>query len=284
MKLSLAVATLGRTQEVEELFESFARQPFRDFEVILVDQNKDDRLAPVVARYASHFPVRHIRSDVQNASHARNVGLGAATGELVGFPDDDCLYQPDTMERVVAHFDRDLELGFLGSPCVSPEGGFINGRWTPESCAITDKTVWTTLAGYSMWMRTAGARAVGGFDPAIGPGTPWGSSEEPDFALRLLRRGYRGEYDAGIGIFHPDKSLSAHATARAFHYGAGMGRVLRRHRIAPPIALTYFYRPIGGLLLSLARGRRLNARYYWGTLRGRLFGYMAQPARESSHV
>ncbi len=279
MMLSLIVASVGRTEELNDLFQGFVDQPFRDFQVILVDQNEDDRLAPIVARFRGQFPLQHIRSEVRNASHARNVGLAAATGEIVGYPDDDCQYQPDTMTRVAAHFNSDPELTLLGGPCVSATGEHINGRWAPVPCPITEKNVWTTMAGYSMWIRTPAARAVGGFDPAIGPGTPWGSSEEPDFALRLLRRGYRGWYDTRVTIRHPDKSLSAHATARAFHYGAGMGRVFRRHSIAAPIALTFFVRPIGGLLVSLLRARPQHARYYWGTFRGRLFGYLADPAR-----
>ena len=279
MKLSLVVATVGRSEEIRELLAGFAAQPYRDFEVLLVDQNTDDRLVPIVEQFSGQFPVRHIRSDVRNASHARNVGLFAAKGEIVGFPDDDCLYQADTMTRVVEHFDKDPDLTLLGSPCVSSTGELINGRWETESCPITDKTVWTTMAGYSMWIRMEAALAVGGFDPAIGPGTPWGSSEEPDFALRLLRRGYCGWYDVGIGIRHPDKSLTPHAINRAHLYGAGMGRVMRRHSVAAPIALTFFIRPLGGLLLSLGQVRLGNARYYWGTLRGRLFGYLAQPAR-----
>ncbi len=279
MKLSLVVASVERTQEVNDLLEGFRTQPFRNFEVIIVDQNKDDRLAPIVSRFSTEFPVKHIRSDVQNASHARNVGLFAATGDIVGFPDDDCLYQPDTMTRVMEHFERDGSLTLLGGSCVSPTGKLVNGRWTPVSCAINEKNVWTTMQGFSMWIRMEAARAVGGFDPAIGPGTPWGSSEEPDFGLRLLRRGCRGFYDVTLGVRHPDKTLSPHAIHRAFHYGAGMGRVLRRHSIALRIALPYFIRPLGGVLLSLLRARVAHARYYWGTFRGRLFGYMAQPAR-----
>jgi glycosyltransferase involved in cell wall biosynthesis len=279
MKLSLVVATVERTQELHDLLQGFATQPFRDFEVVIVDQNEDDRLVSIVSEFQSQFPVNHIRSDVRNASHARNVGMFAAQGEIVGFPDDDCLYQPDTMARILEHFDRDTNLTLLAGPCRSRAGKFSNGRWTPFSCAIDDKTVWTTIAGYGMWIRMGPAREVGGFDPAIGPGTPWGSGEEPDFALRLLRLGYRGFYDVSLAIYHPEKALSAHATKRAFHYGAGMGRVLRRHSIAARITLPYFIRPIGGMLLSLVRARMLNARYYWGTFRGRLFGYMAQPAR-----
>ena len=279
MKLSLVVASVDRTQELHDLLQGFATQPFRNFEVIIVDQNKDDRLVPIVAEFAASFPLLHLRSEVRNCSHARNVGLEAATGDIVGFPDDDCMFQPDTMLRILQDFKQDPELTLLAGNCVSPTGELINGRWTPVSCRIDDKTVWTTICGFAMWIRTDRAREVGGFDPAIGPGTQWGSGEEPDFALRLLRKGYRGYYDVSIGILHPNKHLTPHAIARAFHYGAGMGRVLRKHSIAAWITLPYFIRPIGGMLLSLLRRRMSHARYYWGTFRGRLFGYMAAPAR-----
>lgn len=275
MKLSLVVPTVERTAEVSALFEGFATQPYKDFEVILVDQNGDDRLVPIVGRFSPLFRLRHLRSDVRNASNARNIGLFAAEGEITGFPDDDCLYKPDTMTRVVAHFAADPELVVLAGPCVSETGARINGRWTNHSCIINDKTVWTTIMGPSMWMRTQETQAVGGWDMAIGPGTPWGSCEEPDLILTLLRRGYKGWYEADLGVYHPDKQLTPHAVKRAFSYGAGMGRVLRKHGIAIGIALPYFIRPIGGLLLSLVRGRSLNATYYWQTFRGRLFGYRA---------
>lgn len=279
MKLSLVVASVDRTQELHDLLAAFATQPFRNFEVLIVDQNGDDRLLPMIAEFSPQFPLVHIRTSVRNCSNARNVGLFAATGDIVGFPDDDCLYQPDTMERVARHFEQDPTLTLLAGNCISESGELINGRWTTHSCEINDKTVWTTVIGFAIWMLTTPAREVGGFDTAIGPGTPWGSSEEPDLALRLLRRGYRGHYDIGLGIYHPDKRLTPSAIARAFLYGAGMGRVLRKHSIAAWIAAPYFIRPIGGMLVSLLRVRLSHARYYWSTFRGRLFGYMAAPAR-----
>jgi glycosyltransferase involved in cell wall biosynthesis len=278
MKLSLVVATVDRTQELHDLLSGFASQPYRDFEVIIVDQNSDERLDPIIAEFSSSLAIRHYRQSVRNCSDARNFGLAQAQGEIVGFPDDDCMYQPETMIRVMDHFARDPKLVLLCGNNVSPTGELITGRWTQYSCSIDERNVWTTTIGFAMWIRTEQARSVGGFDPKIGPGTPWGSSEEPDFAVSLLRRGYKGYYDVELGILHPDKKLTPHAIKRAYHYGAGMGRVLRKHSIRLSIALPYFLRPIGGMLLSLLRARFSHARYYWDTLRGRLFGYLAAPA------
>ena len=284
MKLSLVVATVGRTGELQTLLEGFRAQPFQDFEVIIVDQNDDDRLLPLVLHFGASFPVVHLRSSVRNVSHARNLGLFAASGQVVGFPDDDCLFRPDTMQRVAEYLTRIPTHALLSGNYSSPEGKLINGRWTMHSCEIDDRTVWTTVQASSLWVRTPIAQEVGGFDPEIGPGTQWGSGEEPDFVIRIARRGYRCFYDVTLGILHPDKSLSPVAASRAFVYGAGMGRVLRKHSIALPIVLPYFYRPIGGVLLNLLRRRMQFASYYWGTFRGRLFGYLARPVAGSGSV
>ncbi len=279
MLLSLVVGSVNRTRELHELLESFVAQPCRNFEVIVVDQNEDDRLLPVLHDFHGQFPLTHLRSAVRNTSQARNTGLAVARGEIIGFPDDDCRFLPETMSAVMRHFSADPGLTVLAGNYQSPSGELVNGRWTRRSCAIDDRTVWTTIMGAAFWVRTAPAREVGGFDPSVGPGTQWGSSEEPDFVLNLLRRGYRGYYDVTLGVIHPDKRLSAAATERAFLYGAGMGRVLRKHRIAPMITLGYMLRPLGGLLVSLLRTRGSHARYYRRTLRGRIHGYLARPSR-----
>ena len=276
MKLSLVVATVNRTEELYALFASLAAQPFRNFEVILVDQNRDGRLHALAAEFAPKFPLKHLFSPIANCCLARNLGIEEATGEIIGFPDDDCVYRPDTMLRVMQRFEHDAKLALLGGNCVSPEGRLVNGRWMLHSCEITAETVWTTLQGFAMWMRTDAVRKVKGFDPEIGPGTRWGSSEEPDLALRLLRRGCHAYYDLEIGVLHPDNTMTPHAVERAPLYGAGMGRVLRKHSIPLRIALRYFLRPAGGVLLNLLRARPLAVRYYWRTLRGRLSGYFAQ--------
>jgi len=54
LRASLVMATLGRTVEIDRCVDSLAAQTRRDFELIVVDQNPDDRLVPVVAR-AAHW-------------------------------------------------------------------------------------------------------------------------------------------------------------------------------------------------------------------------------------
>ena len=55
-RFSLILCTINRDQVVREYFESLVRQQDPpSFEVILIDQNKDDRLLPIMADFEDRF-------------------------------------------------------------------------------------------------------------------------------------------------------------------------------------------------------------------------------------
>jgi glycosyltransferase involved in cell wall biosynthesis len=126
--ISLIIATMGRVEELRDLFDSLVAQSHPALDVILIDQNRDERLAPVVAAYAPQLTLRHMRSPRPHANAARNLGLRAAIGDIVAFPDDDCTLPPGTLARVARSFgDPGLEV--LTGPAASPTGGLGSGRW-----------------------------------------------------------------------------------------------------------------------------------------------------------
>jgi glycosyltransferase involved in cell wall biosynthesis len=280
MRCSLIVATRGRDAELAELFDSLLAQGEAALEVIVVDQNADDRLVPVIAGFDGRLALRHVRSGVANANHARNLGLGLARGEIVGFPDDDCTFPPGLLARVLAAFAADPALAILTGPAASPEGGLGSGRWRERSGPITVADAFVSIIEFNLFLRRPVALALGGFDIRLGPGTPFGSAEGNDLVLRALAAGHAAWYERDQRIVHPDKRLSSVAVARAALYGMGLGHVLRRHRVPVRVALPFFIRPLGGALLALARGHGLAARYYWQSWRGRLAGFLAPGARD----
>ncbi len=274
MTVSLIVATRGRTDELAVLFDTLLAQGTAP-EVIVVDQNGDERLSPIMNAYGQRMTLHWLRSDVANACHARNLGLRAATGDVVGFPDDDCLYPDGVLAQVAAGF-ADPALGVLTGPAASPEGGLGSGRWRAEAGAITLDNVWTSVIEFNLFLRRDLALRLSGFDETLGPGTPFGSAEGNDLVARAIKAGATAVYDPQLRIIHPDKRLTRVAVARAALYGAGLGRVLRRHARGAVI-LPFLIRPVGGMVLSAARWRWLEVSYYAATLRGRLKGLWAAP-------
>lgn len=281
MQISLVVATRGRDHDIVMLLDSLLAQDFPALDVTIVDQNADDRVVPIVSAYAPRMQLRHLRSDVANANHARNLGLHGATGDLVGFPDDDCIFPPGVLARVATRFAAEPVLQVLTGPAASPEGGLGSGRWREDAGAITLKNVWTSVIEFNLFLRRDTAVQLGGFDEQLGPGTRFGSAEGNDLVARAIRLGHRAAYDPGLRIVHPDKRLTPVAVERAQAYATGLGLVLRRHAPGIGIWAPFFVRPLGGMLLSALRLRHLEFAYYAATLRGRIAGWFAADPRRA---
>lgn len=277
-RFSLIVATRGRDADVGVLLDSLLAQRRDDLEVIVVDQNGDDRLVPILARFADRLTVTHLRSARAHANHARNLGLAQARGAIVAFPDDDCILPSGVLDRVAAAF-ADPTLAVLTGPAASPEGGLGSGRWRAEGGPITLANLWTSVIEFNLFLRREVARALGGFDERMGPGTPWGSAEGNDLVARAIGAGHRALYDPELRIIHPDKRLTPVAVERARGYGAGLGVALRRHAPGIGVWLPFFIRPLGGLALAALKRNHLQAAYYLATFRGRLAGFLARQAR-----
>jgi GT2 family glycosyltransferase len=275
MKFSLVVATVQRVDELQILLESLSRQTYSDFEVVIVDQNDDDRLVPIVAAFTQRMGVRHCRSVVKGLSHARNLGSRVAGGEIIGFPDDDCIYPAGVLEFVQKKFEKDPELISISGTAVSPSGERGSGRWTAAGGEISVRTVWTSVIAFSFFIRSEALHTLGGFDETLGVGARFGSAEETDLILRVMEEGGKAVYDPTLVIVHPDKRLTAEAARRAFRYGTGLGRVLRKHRAPLRTAFIFMVRPAGGIVLNVLSLKPLAVRYYWNTLGGRLAGYFA---------
>jgi GT2 family glycosyltransferase len=279
-RFSLVMATRGRTTEIAEFLDSLIAQGREDAECIIVDQNDDDRLDALLAPYAGRLRLTHRRSAIANANHARNLGLREAVGEIVAFPDDDCLFPRGTLAMVDKAFADDPALMVLTGPAASPEGGLGSGRWRDSRGAITDENVWTSVIEFNLWLRRPVALAMGGFDEGMGPGTPIGSAEGNDLVLRAIHAGHAARYEPALRVVHPDKRLSDVATARARLYGRGLGFALRRHGVAPGVWLPFAIRPLGGVVVSLLKGRPRDAAYYAMTFAGRAAGFLRRDARD----
>lgn len=274
MRFSLVMATRGRDREIAAFLDSVLAQGNAAAEVIIVDQNEDDRVARAIAPYAERLPIRHLRTGRAHANHARNMGLCEAEGDIVGFPDDDCTYPEGLLAQVAAAFAADPALAVLTGPAASPTGGLGSGRWRASGGAIDARNVWTSVIEFNLWLRRDVALALDGFDEAMGPGTPLGSAEGNDLVLRAIAAGHAARYDPALRVVHPDKRLSDVAVGRARLYGRGLGFALRRHRVPAGAWLPFAVRPLGGVALSLARLRPAEAGYYAMTLLGRAEGFL----------
>jgi glycosyltransferase involved in cell wall biosynthesis len=239
----LVVATVGRTAELGRFLDSLNAQTHRDFRVLVVDQNTDDRVVPLLEGRAER-----LRS-APGLSRARNMALPELTGDVVAFPDDDCVYPPDLLARVAARLN-----GLDG----------VTGRepwWTARAATLTRDNLWNRAISFTIFLKRDVVERVGPFDERLG--LPSSSGEEIDYLIRALDAGARIEYDPTIVVEHPRKDADV-----ATRDGESIGYLLRKHRYGPKTVARMLLRPAAGMLVHPRR-----ARFHAATLRGRWRGY-----------
>lgn len=271
---SLLCATVGRTDKLGRMLNALAAQTAHDFELVVVDQNPPGVLEPILAAYADRIAIVHLRSE-RGLSKARNVGLKACRGALVGFPDDDCWYPQDLVARLIALFAADPAVDVLTGRTTDAAGVDSLGLFLSADAAIDKANIWLIGNSNSLFLRIDAARRAGGFDETLGVGatTPFKSGEETDFLLRVLATGAKGRYRRDLVVHHDQAPVGgAGGIARAQDYAQGFGRVLRLHDYGAPYAAVRVARSSARALLSGLTGDMATARYkaLWalGTLKG----------------
>lgn len=278
MRFSLVVATVDREDPLDRLFRSLEQQTWGDFEVILIDQNEDDRLVPLVERFRS-IEIKHLRGG-RGLSRARNVGLPHCTGEVVGFPDDDCWYGPGLLESVASAL-TDPELDGITGRCEDVDGSESSGhRLLDQRRKVSKLTAFRQGSSNSIFLRRRVVQSVGDFDEELGVGasTPWGAGEETDYLLRALSLGFNLVYDPSIVVGHERKARN-HTTSdarRARSYGMGLGRVWRKHRFPLWYVAYEGLRSLGGSLLDRIHGDHAQARFHLAAFQGKVSGWWSK--------
>lgn len=275
-RLSLIVATLGRQSELARCLASLAAQSVRDFEVVLVDQNTDDRVTALVERYAARLAITHVHS-LPGLSRARNVGLQSVRGSIVGFPDDDCWYDEGIVEGVLQFFARRPEVHGLSGGGAAGAGSAPRARFARSEQWVTATRVWAQGMSSAIFLRRELIAAVGSFDErlGVGSGTPWPAAEETDYLLRAIATGARIWYDPVFTVHHPGcpQPSAQKIVDRGSRYGRAMGYVLAKHRRSHVEIGYHVGRAAAGAILAAARARWSEVRVYQAMAVGRLRGW-----------
>ena len=273
----LVVATVGRVGELARLLASVEAQSLPRVRVIVVDQNDDTRLTKVLE--GRGLELEHLRSDA-GLSRARNAALDHLRADVVAFPDDDCVYPPGVLQRVAERLAADADLdGLTGR--AEDASGVSSTSWKTDPAVLTDDNLWNRAISYTIFLRRTVIERVGAFDEQLGLGSsePWASAEEIDYLIRAIRGGARIEYDQSLVVSHDVRLDDELIGARD---GASVGYLLRKHRYPTTSVARMLARPLGGVVVSLARGDRARASYHAATFRGRIRGYRGASRSKTS--
>lgn len=109
--VSVVIPTYNYGRFIKEAISSVLDQTRSPSEIIVVDDGSTDETAAVVAAFGK--AVRYIRQDNAGVCAARNLGVSESTSELIAFLDADDTLEPSNLEKQVARFESDEEIGLV---------------------------------------------------------------------------------------------------------------------------------------------------------------------------
>lgn len=197
---------------------------YPDYEVIVVDDGSDDATAEI----AGGFPVRVLSSGRVGLSVARNLGLAAATGEIVAYIDADAMADPDWLTYLVLGLDANGAVG-VGGPNLAPPNDPLLAQCIERAPGgpihvLLDNQRAEHIPGCNMAFRRDALHAIGGFDPLYRT-----AGDDVDICWRLQDAG-------GVVRFHPAALVWHHPRSRVrdfwrqqVGYGRAEALVERKH-------------------------------------------------------
>jgi len=112
--ISVVMPTWNRGHVVLDALRSALTQSFAPLEILLIDDGSTDDTIDVVSEHfreeISSGLIKLLKSDHRGVSHARNIGLSRANGDVITYLDSDNIWRQDYLLLVAAQFTEFDEL------------------------------------------------------------------------------------------------------------------------------------------------------------------------------
>jgi hypothetical protein len=276
-RATVVVSTLfGRPDLLERTLASLAALDYPDYEVVVVDNRRGDPVPPPLDARPN---VRVVEERVPGISAGRNAGVAASDGAFVAFTDDDAVVEPGWLRAFGARFASEPGIDALGGLVLPSELETEAQLWFEEYYGGFSQTFRRTTtsvathgeedplfpyapgrfgAGCNMAFRRSALESVGGFDPALGTGTPAKGGEDLSMFITLLVTGRTIGFEPGAVVRHSHRRSEAEFFHQVRTYGTGLAAMYTSLVAHRPSTLLELARrvPAGVRLLTRPRDER----------------------------
>ncbi|MEO0202417.1 MAG: glycosyltransferase family 2 protein [candidate division WOR-3 bacterium] len=280
MKFSLIMSTYKRDKEIENFLNSLINQIYKNFELIVIDQNEDDKAYNIIKNFQSEIDIKYFMVKFKGLSKARNFGLKHVEGDIIAFPDDDCEYPENLLLEVKSFFEK-TEFDILSVSIIDKisEKESVN-RSLKSSSTINSFNILRSLSSASLFIRIHNRLDIRDifFDERFGINSLYPSAEETDLVLHLIiEKNAKAYFRKDLFVYHPLKESNLD---RFYSYGIGMGAFLRKYitkdfKLIFPLLENLMIRPIGGMFLNLLRFNKFKVMKNYYSLIGRWKGFLS---------
>jgi GT2 family glycosyltransferase len=301
--VSIVVATRDRPKMLQRCLRSLRELDYRNVEIVVADNAPatDAARRVVAAPEFVDMDIRYVLEPMPGLANAHNRGIDAARGEILAFTDDDVVVDRRWIGKLVAAFD-DPKVG-CATGMIVPMALDTRGQWWLECYAGFSKgferryfdmnghrpedqlypfTVGRVGSGANMAFRSSVLKEIGGFDPALGAGSPAFGGDDLAAFFEVITNGYGLVYEPAAIVNHEHRADEASLSKQVFGYGAGLTAFLTSAVAARPSRVFPMMRRLPrGLRYALSTDSPKNERhaddYPAGLRRRELLGMMLGP-------
>ncbi|MEI2513226.1 glycosyltransferase family 2 protein [Acinetobacter soli] len=253
-RIFLVIATIKRKDQLKDMFDSLKNQTYKNFVVHVVDQNDNGLIDDLVCHYKNYFILNHHKVSFKGVSQSRTYALDFLDDsfDIVSFPDDDCVYPENCLERVASIFSNYSNLHILSGVNNSLEK-YTKVVGGPNMGVLNKYNVWNNGPTYVFFYSTLAVKSIGGYDRNLGPSptSPFMSGEDTDYSIRVINKFGNGVKDHSLKIAHPTFSVENDVDyCKCVGYSLGRMKVLRKHEYPIWFVLLNKLYPLKGLFLN----------------------------------
>jgi GT2 family glycosyltransferase len=223
--IAVVICAYNAERTMRACLESLHALRYPSYEVIVVNDGSTDRTLEI----ARQFPeVRIISQENQGLSAARNVGIEAATAEIVAFTDSDCVVDADWLTYLAHSFASGGFVAVGGPNLPPPEESrtavcVASSPGGPTHVLLNDQVA-EHIPGCNMAFRRDVLRQIGGFDPVF-----HAAGDDVDVCWRLQNEGHVIGFCAAAMVWHFRRNTVAAYIKQQMGYGAAEALLYFKH-------------------------------------------------------
>ena len=196
-RISVVVCSRNGSRTLKDTCEGLQQLVYPNYETIVVNDGSTDHTEAIAREYG----FRVITTENRGLSGARNIGMEAATGDIVAYIDDDARPDPHWLTYLAATFLNSDHAG-VGGPNFAPPGDGLVADCVacapggPNHVLLSDRQA-DHIPGCNMAFWKSSLQAVNGFDTQFRI-----AGDDVDLCWRLQERGWTLGFSPAAVVWH----------------------------------------------------------------------------------
>jgi GT2 family glycosyltransferase len=204
-------------------------------EVLVVDQSVVENTELAGMGHVRGCDVRYLHTVATGLSRARNIGLRAASRDVVVMLDDDILVEKDWFASLLRGLPAGPHGVATGRVLAAPPEG--DGVAVPPAALVTREVPAVyrgpqdldVVPGANVALRRQLVLDLGGYDERLGAGTRFSAADDNDMGHRLLLAGCEVRHVPDAVVLHRAWRPSHELVRLRWQYGRGKGAFYAKH-------------------------------------------------------